>query len=635
MKRFLGLGVILLLLVSSISLPAAQAQGGVPTDIVDAAFRDLSQKLSRTITRDNFEGTWNWEEFVYQDSALGCPKPGQTYTQVVTRGFKIIISIQGSTYDYRASADRKNLFLCTVGPAGASTSTTATPVADVVNVTSPVAFVGRDGEVYIGDIAQNSQRATALTNDAGARISPVMPFRNENRSYGQFQWSPDGSGLLYTDRRAGGLYVVQTGQKPRLLVPVITRPFPGAWSPNGKEIAYPVTTAQSVPGTTKLIVQLQAVPSSGGQARVVESFAFGVGCGGGAIADPADLMYIAETAYGGNVPTLFWTELGFVHMTRCDGIGLALTSPGGQVAWENPTLKNAALSPDRKRIAAVQVDGQGRSVGLAVVDLATGNATALTVQAGVDQLAWMADGTDILYSTVVRSRTVRGNPESKAGLQIMPLWPVDGIAYSVVLWRVPVAGGQSVQLFNQEGRGIGIIAPARDASAALVSFITSSASFVERINTATDAANLASNAPMVSLQIVPLNPPGPRREYAFGSGSPAFSPGGSFQVAPAVRTAITSGGPSVARGVPNLVVGGQAVVTVKTGDGLNLREGPSRSNRLIKVLKTGTIVMILAGPQFVEGFRWWQIRDEEDGTIGWAVDQVAETTGVETTLSPR
>jgi hypothetical protein len=87
--------------------------------------------------------------------------------------------------------------------------------------------------------------------------------------------------------------------------------------------------------------------------------------------------------------------------------------------------------------------------------------------------------------------------------------------------------------------------------------------------------------------------------------------------------------------VPNLVVGGQAVVTVKTGDGLNLREGPSRSNRLIKVLKTGTIVMILAGPQFVEGFRWWQIRDEEDGTIGWAVDQVAETTGVETTLSPR
>ena len=41
------------------------------------------------------------------------------------------------------------------------------------------------------------------------------------------------------------------------------------------------------------------------------------------------------------------------------------------------------------------------------------------------------------------------------------------------------------------------------------------------------------------------------------------------------------------------------------------------------------------GPQFVESFRWWQIRDEEDGTIGWAVDQVAETTGLETTLSPR
>jgi hypothetical protein len=135
----------------------------------------------------------------------------------------------------------------------------------------------------------------------------------------------------------------------------------------------------------------------------------------------------------------------------------------------------------------------------------------------------MADGTGILYSTVVRSRTVHGNPESKAGLQIMPLWPVDGIAYNVGLWQVPAAGGQSVQLFNQEGRGIGIIAPARDASAVLVSFITSSASFVERINTATNAANLASNAPMVSLQIVPLNTPGPRREYAFGSG-PGFAP---------------------------------------------------------------------------------------------------------------
>ena len=53
---------------------------GVPTDAVALV-------SARTVT-------WN-------DGALGCPKPGQSYTQAQVPGMQVVVSVGAVTYDYR------------------------------------------------------------------------------------------------------------------------------------------------------------------------------------------------------------------------------------------------------------------------------------------------------------------------------------------------------------------------------------------------------------------------------------------------------------------------------------------------------------------------------------------------------
>jgi hypothetical protein len=41
------------------------------------------------------------ESITWNDSSLGCPKPGTMYTQVITPGMKVIVVVGGKTFDYR------------------------------------------------------------------------------------------------------------------------------------------------------------------------------------------------------------------------------------------------------------------------------------------------------------------------------------------------------------------------------------------------------------------------------------------------------------------------------------------------------------------------------------------------------
>jgi hypothetical protein len=40
----------------------------------------------------------------WNDSALGCPQPGQAYMQVIVDGFQVTAEAQGRSYDYRTDA---------------------------------------------------------------------------------------------------------------------------------------------------------------------------------------------------------------------------------------------------------------------------------------------------------------------------------------------------------------------------------------------------------------------------------------------------------------------------------------------------------------------------------------------------
>src|ERR1044071_4265908 len=80
--------IVFFALTSSFIVIDAQ---GEPTAIVDAVFGDLSQKLGRTVSRTNVDG-WSWEQLDFPDTSLGCPQPGQSYAQTVTRGYKVLIT---------------------------------------------------------------------------------------------------------------------------------------------------------------------------------------------------------------------------------------------------------------------------------------------------------------------------------------------------------------------------------------------------------------------------------------------------------------------------------------------------------------------------------------------------------------
>lgn len=51
----------------------------------------------------------------FNDASLGCPEEGMFYAQVVTPGFKIVVSADGEEYDYRIGQDSLDFHRCEQG----------------------------------------------------------------------------------------------------------------------------------------------------------------------------------------------------------------------------------------------------------------------------------------------------------------------------------------------------------------------------------------------------------------------------------------------------------------------------------------------------------------------------------------
>ncbi len=45
------------------------------------------------------------EATLWPDASLGCPQPGRMYAQVLTPGYRIVLSAQGRTYEYHTASD--------------------------------------------------------------------------------------------------------------------------------------------------------------------------------------------------------------------------------------------------------------------------------------------------------------------------------------------------------------------------------------------------------------------------------------------------------------------------------------------------------------------------------------------------
>lgn len=83
--------------------------GGTPTPSPEAKARaDLSTRLA--VEESSIE-TVSTQQVTWSDGSLGCPQPGEFYTQALVEGSRIILEHDGRFYDYHAGADDEP-FLC-------------------------------------------------------------------------------------------------------------------------------------------------------------------------------------------------------------------------------------------------------------------------------------------------------------------------------------------------------------------------------------------------------------------------------------------------------------------------------------------------------------------------------------------
>lgn len=88
--------------------PVVDAPAGIPEAVWTAILDDLGSRLDEPVTDvtvlEATAMTWN-------DGSLGCPEPGQAYTQALVDGYHVVLEAAGERWDYRAGTG-SNVRLC-------------------------------------------------------------------------------------------------------------------------------------------------------------------------------------------------------------------------------------------------------------------------------------------------------------------------------------------------------------------------------------------------------------------------------------------------------------------------------------------------------------------------------------------
>ena len=90
---------------------AAAVTGEVPQTLLDTLLADAAQRsgVDRSQITVQLGQAVEWS-----DGALGCPKPGMNYLQVITPGYQVLLQAGTASYDYHAD-ERGRFVLCEQG----------------------------------------------------------------------------------------------------------------------------------------------------------------------------------------------------------------------------------------------------------------------------------------------------------------------------------------------------------------------------------------------------------------------------------------------------------------------------------------------------------------------------------------
>ncbi len=69
-------------------------------EVPDAMMKRVRDDLAERLGHGNIK-VWSAQAVVWNSGAMGCPRPGMTYPQVVMNGYHVIFTADGKTWDYR------------------------------------------------------------------------------------------------------------------------------------------------------------------------------------------------------------------------------------------------------------------------------------------------------------------------------------------------------------------------------------------------------------------------------------------------------------------------------------------------------------------------------------------------------
>lgn len=168
-KRF-ALILWVVLLVPTVFVLAQQAQ---PPNAITFALTDLSARLGRTIAFSDLQN-WSWEQSIYPDASMGCPKAGMAYAQVQTSAFKFILTYNGTQYDYRVASANGAVVLCNSDSVPPPAQTTVCPPPGDAGYIQPRLRVGSQGRVAMDNNAiPNNVRS--IPGTSGTYLGEIPP----------------------------------------------------------------------------------------------------------------------------------------------------------------------------------------------------------------------------------------------------------------------------------------------------------------------------------------------------------------------------------------------------------------------------------------------------------------------------
>jgi hypothetical protein len=87
--------------------PGSEAQEGAAGSsaerVVELARQDLAEGLG--VDPQAIEVV-SVEKVEWRDTSLGCPEPGMMYAQVITPGYRVVLQVEGETYEYHTGESR-------------------------------------------------------------------------------------------------------------------------------------------------------------------------------------------------------------------------------------------------------------------------------------------------------------------------------------------------------------------------------------------------------------------------------------------------------------------------------------------------------------------------------------------------